>query len=174
MKKLKNLVYRFFILCTGIGLLISYNSCISDQKDKDLILAQTFLERHDGTTWTVIEEDMRTYVRLNDDMDKALELWTSELELAKLMVYEECYNYSHEMLNTEVVEVLENSPEKLSFTHLGTETWTFSRDGERLKLVFETSNNARDPIYYSKTTENVNKLPICAEEKSKGNFDWGF
>ena len=174
MNELKNLVYRFFILFTSIGLLISYNSCVSDQKDKDLISVQTFLERHDGTKWTVIEEEMRIYVRLNNDMDKALELWISELELAKLITYKECFYYNPEMLNAEEVAILENSESKLVFTYLGNETWTFSRDGERLKLEFETLNNVRDAVYFSKTTENVDELEICSEERSKGILDWRF
>ncbi len=172
MNKLKNLVYRFFILLTCLGLVISYNSCISDQKDKDLISIQTFLEKHDGSKWTVIENDMRIYLRLNKDEDKDLEIWMSELEFAKLMAHKECFYYSQEMLNTEEAEVIENFGSKLVFTDLDDETWTFSMDGERLKLEFETLNNVKEAVYFSKTTENVDDLDICPEERSAGVFDW--
>ena len=174
MNKLKNLVSRFFILLTCIGLVISYNSCESDQKDKDLIVAQTFLEKYDASKWTVIEEDMRIYVRLNNDMDKDIELWIAELGFEELMAAKECFYYSQELLNTEEVEVLENFGGKLEFTHLDNGTWTFSMDGDRLKLEFETLNNVKKTVYFSKTKENVDELSRCPEERNKGVFDWKF
>ena len=45
-------------------------------------------------------------------------------------------------------------------------------DGERLKLEFETLNNVREAVYFSKTIENVGALDICPDEKSKAAFDW--
>lgn len=174
MNKLKNLGSRFFILFLCIGFVISYNSCVSDQKDKDLTVAQTFLEKHDGTTWTLIEEDMRIYVRLNNDFDKDMEIWMAELGFEKLMASKECFYYSQELLNTEEVEVLENFGSKLEFTHLDDETWTFSMDGERLKLEFETLNKVKKTVYFSRTKENVEDLNICPKGKSKGVFDWKF
>ena len=174
MNKLKNLASRFFILFACIGLVISYNSCVSDQKDKDLIVAQTFLEKHEATKWMVIEEDMRIYLRLNNDKDKDLEIWTAELGFEKLMASEECFYYNQEMLNPEDVEVIENYGSKLAFTHLDTETWTFSIDEKRLKLEFETPNKAKEVVYFSKTTENLDDLTICPEKRNKGEFDWKF
>lgn len=174
MNKLKDLVHRFFILFIGIGLVISYNSCVSDKKDKDLISIQTFLERHDGSQWAVIEEDMRIYLILNDDEDKALEVWRSEMGLAQLMSHKECFYYSHETLKSDKVKVLENSNNKLAFTYLENETWTFSRDGERIKLEFKTPDKVRGPIYFSKTTDNIAKLRICPEESREGDSDWRF
>lgn len=174
MKKLKNLSYQFFLLCTCIGLGITCNSCISDQKDKDLLSIQTFLEHYDGTTWTVIEDDMRIYLRLNDDNDKGFELWISELELAKLMVHKECFYYSKEMLDIEGIKVLENTGSKLVFTHLDDKTWTFSMDGENLRMEFKTLNNATQTVYFSSTNENVYELDICPDKLSQGAFEWKF
>ena len=167
-------MHRFFILFIYIGMVISYTGCVSDQKDKDLISIQTFLERHDKTEWSVIEKDMRIYIRFNDDMDKALEIWMSELELAKLMGAKECFYYSQETLNTEDIDVLKNSSATLEFTHLDNETWIFSRDGDRLKLEFKTLNSAREPVYFSESKEDVVELSICTDEKSKAAFDWKF
>ncbi|MEL4454872.1 hypothetical protein [Lutimonas vermicola] len=174
MNTLKHFVSRFFILFALLGLLISHNSCVPDQKDKGLFWSQGFLEKYDGTTWKLIEEEMRIYVRLNDDIDKDLELWMSDLELAKLMTRKECFYHSHETLNTEEVEVLEISENKLVFTYLDDETYTFSMDGERLKVEFETLDNVKKTVYFSKTTEDVDDLDICPEEKSKDAFDWKF
>ena len=174
MKILKKAIHRFIILFTSAGLLISLNSCVSDQKEKGLFWAQSFLEKHDGTTWKLIEEDMRIYVRLNDGIDKDLELWMSELELEKLMASKECFYHSHETLNTEDVEVLEISGNKMVFTYLNEETYTFSMDGERLKVEFETLDNVKKTVYFSKATEDVDDLTICHEEKNKGVFDWKF
>lgn len=174
MKKLKHLVLRIFILLTGIGMVISYNSCASDQKDKDLISIQSFLERHDGSTWTVIEGDMRIYLKLNENLDKALEVWRSEMGLASLMAHKECFYYSHETLNNEKIKVLENSNSKLVFTYLDYETWAFIRDGERLKLEFKTKYDVRAPVYFEKTTDDIAKLNICPKESSNSGADWRF
>ena len=170
MNQLKHLVSRFFILFICIGLVISYNSCASDQKDKDLIAIQTFLEKYDGTIWTVIEKDMRIFIRLNDDKDKDVEMWVSEMGLAELMAHKECFYYSKEKFNKE--EDIEDFGSKLVFTDLDNETWTFSMDGKRLKLESKTLNNVREPVYFSKTIENLGKLDICPDESSKAAFDW--
>ena len=108
------------MLMMCIGYMISYNSCVTDSKDKDLISIQSFLERHDGSKWTVIEDENRVYLKFNEEMDKALELWISELELEKLMTRKECFYHMDEMLNTEDVVILENSGSKLSATSGGT------------------------------------------------------
>lgn len=172
MIRLKNLAYRFFILFAGAGLLISLSNCASDEKDKDFLLDQTFLEKYDNTKWTIIQDEMRIYLRFNNDMEKAIEMWMSELEIAKLIASEECFYYTAELMDTEEVEILENSELKLEFTYLGNETWTFSMEGERLKLVFKTLNSTRDPVYFNKTSENFNDLKICPDESSRNAFDW--
>ena len=77
MKNLKNLAYRFLILFACAGFVMSYSSCESDEKDKELLFDQTFLEKYDNSKWTIIEDEMRIYLRLNDDMDKAVDIWTS-------------------------------------------------------------------------------------------------
>jgi len=99
-------------------------------------------------------------------------MWVSEMGLAELMAHKECFYYSQELLNKEEEEDLENFGSKLVFTDLDNETWTFSMDGERLKLEFKTLNNVSEAVYFSKTTENVGKLDICPDEKSKDAFDW--
>ena len=163
-----------FILCTSIGMSISFNSCVSDQKDKDLISIQTFLERHDGSQWTAIEEDMRIYLKFNQEWDKALELWSSDLELAQLMVHKECFYYSSEPLNPEEVTFLEDTNSKMAFTNLEKETYTFSREGERIKLEFRTENKVRTPIYFSKSTEDLTDLNLCPDQNKQSSFNWMF
>ena len=83
---------------------------------------QSFLENNDGSQWTVIEGDMRIYLKLNDNEEKALEVWRSEMGLAKLMAHKECFYYSYATFNNEKVKVLEDSNSKLEFTYLDTET----------------------------------------------------
>ena len=174
MKKLKKVVSRFFILFACIGFVISFNSCALDEKDKDLESIQTYLETYDRTTWTVIEQDMRIFLRINIDKDKDFEIWMSELELAKLIADKECFYYSEETLDTEEVVILENSESKLRFKYRENETWTFSMDGEQLKLELVTSDNIKKAVYFSKTKENVDALDICSKERSQGAFDWKF
>ena len=98
----------------------------------------------------------------------------SDLEFEKLMTRKECYYHSHETLNMKEVKVLEASENRLVFTYLDDETYTFSMDGERLKVEFETSENGKKTVYFSETTEDVDDLDICPDEKSKEAFDWEF
>ena len=175
MNKLKHFVSWFCILFIGIGMLVSYNSCAPDQKDKDLTSIQTFLEKHDGTTWTVIEKEMRIFVRLHDDFDMDLELWVSELELAELMAHKECFYYSQEKLTEDEEEDeddLENFGNKLVFTDLDDKTYTFSMDGDRLKLEFEATNNINKTVYFSKTKEDPKALLDYLKNESRDKFDW--
>ncbi|MCA0931747.1 hypothetical protein LCM02_04735 [Lutimonas saemankumensis] len=168
-----NKVARFFILCISLGLLIIYSRCEPDQKDKEILGVQSFLEKNDGSTWTVIEADMRVYARLNDDVEKEIELWISEMAFGQLMNRKECYYHLQEILYTKEVEVLEHSGSTLSFRYLD-ENYTFSKDGKSLKLEFESSDKIKKTIYFSKSDEKVDDLDICPEKTTQVAFDWPF
>ena len=47
-------------------------------------------------------------------------------------------------------------------------------DGDRLKLEFETLNNVKKVVYFSKTTEDLYDLNRCTEDRNKVDFDWKF
>ena len=74
------------------------------------------------------------------------------------MSHKECFYYSQEKLNTEEEEEedFEKFGSQLAFTDLDDKTLTFSMDGDRLKLAFETTNNVKQAIYFSETKENDN------------------
>ena len=81
-------------------------------------------------------------------------------------------NTEEEEEEEEEEEVLQDFGNKLVFTDLDNETWTFCMDGKRLKLEFKTLNNVTNVVCFSKTIENVGKLDICPDSKSKAAFDW--
>ena len=174
MIKLKNAVFRFFVLfaCAGLGILIG--SCAPDAKDKDLPLDLSFLGTYDYSKWTLIQDEKRVYIRFNRDMDKAIEMWVSNLEFSKLLGKDECFYYTAEMLNTEDIEILENSENKLEFTHQKNETWTFSKDKGRMKLVMKSDKGTKGPYYFSKSEDNFNRLNTCPDDHKKDAFDWKF
>ncbi|MGI9530612.1 hypothetical protein, partial [Lutimonas sp.] len=161
----------FFVM---LVLITSFFSCAEEGKDKNLLMDETYLEKYDGSTWKAFEEDMRIYIKINDDMNQTLDIWMSDLELEKLMVSDECFEFRSEVLNNEDVTILENSETQLKFTHLKNDTYTFSMDGKRMKLEYKTSNKLKNPIYFTKTTDDVSELVICDEESEKNIFDWEF
>lgn len=162
------------MLLACVGLIISVNSCAPDGKDKDLPIELSFLETYDYSKWTLIQDEMRIYIRFNKDMDKAIEMWMSELEFEKLFGKDECFYYTAEMLNVENIKILENSEEKLEFSTKKNTTWTFTEEKQRLKFVVKTPDGIREPIYFSKTTESFNDLEICTDDSEKEAFDWKF
>ena len=109
---IKNIGHKFLLLFTCIGLLVSTSNCTSD--DNDDIKVQTFLEKYDGTKWTVIDEGALIYLRINDDMGRPLELWLADANAGKGLTDIDCYYYSNDLLDMEDVEgmeIIELSPE---------------------------------------------------------------
>ncbi|MDN3642936.1 hypothetical protein QWY87_09510 [Lutimonas halocynthiae] len=163
MSKIKNTVIRYLILFTCIGLLASISNCTSDDKD-DEIVNQTFLEKQDGTKWKITEDEGVIYMRINNNMNKPIELWISEIEFEKGMVDDDCYYYSDDLLEIEEMEILENSANNLTFTYLGNETWTLTIENNRLKMVFTNMSGLQDAMYMDKANDDVDSFEICAEE----------
>ena len=163
MRKIKNTVFRYLILFTYVGLLASINNCTSDDSD-DKLVNQTFLEKQDGTKWKVSEDEMFIYMRINNNMNKPIELWVSEIDFEKGMADDDCYYYSDDLLEIEEMEILENSANNLTFTYLGNETWTLTIENNRLKMVFTNMSGIQDVIYMDKTNIDVDSFEICIEE----------
>lgn len=162
MGKFKNLVFRYVMLFMCIGLVASISNCTSD--DDDDIIVETFLEKYDGTTWKLIEEDEVAYMRINDNLDKPIEIWTSIIDFEKGLAYDDCFYYTDNLLNMEEMEIVENTAEKLTFSYLGNETWSFTAEEDRLKLEMTYSDDPKEIIYMDKTTDDVDNLELCSEE----------
>ena len=151
------------MLFTCIGLLATMNNCTSDDKDDDLV-DQTFLEKQDGTKWKVTEDDEVIYMRINDDINKPIEIWVSEIDFEKGIADDDCYYYTDDLLEFEEMEVLENSANKLTFTYLGSETWTLTVEDNQLKLAFTSSSGPQELIYMDKTNDDIDSFVICSED----------
>jgi len=163
MRKIKNTVFRYLILFTYVGLLASINNCTSDDSD-DKLVNQTFLEKQDGTKWKVSEDEMFIYMRINNNMNKPIELWVSEIDFEKGMADDDCYYYSDDLLEIEEMEIIENSVNNLTFTYLGNETYELTIEDNRLKMVFTNMSGIQDVIYMDKTNIDVDSFEICIEE----------
>jgi hypothetical protein len=159
---MKDIAYRILIFFAFFGALASMTNCTSD--DKDDIVVQTFLEKNNGTKWVITEDDDLIYMRINDDMTKPIELWISDFDVAKGLADDDCYYYNDDLLEIEEMEILENSANKLTFTYLGNETWSFTIAGDRLKMEFTNSSGLQDATYLDKTNDDVDSFEICTEE----------
>ncbi len=163
MIKKKNVVYRMLLLFSCMLLVATINNCTSDSKDDELVI-ETFLEKNDGTKWKVTEEDEIIYLRINENMSKPIELWISEIIMAKGMADDDCYYYSDDLMGEEEMEILENSANKLTFTYLGNETWEFTVEGSQLKMLFSNTGGQQELVYFDKTNDDVDSFEICSEE----------
>ena len=135
MVKIKKLGYTILLLLSCVGLLVSLSNCTDD--DPDDIMVQNFLEKNDGTKWVVTEDDIIVYLRINNNLNRAVELWMKEINMGKGMTDDDCYYYSHDLFDNDEMEIGENSTNKFSFTYLGNETWVLSLEGDQLKLIVE-------------------------------------
>lgn len=143
--KTKNLKHKFLFLFIVLGLTLSFNACSSDDDEP-----QTFLEKYDGTIWTFSGEDI--YIRIIDNESIILEEWYLD---------NDCYE--HDTLNYEVLEIIENSTDKLviKITDDGeTETFTFTIEGEVLTVVI-TEVDGFETVSLIKTSVNVDEFEIC-------------
>lgn len=143
--KTKNLKHKFLFLFIVLGLTLSFNACSSDDDGP-----QTFLEKYDGTIWTFSGEDI--YIRIIDNESIILEEWYLD---------NDCYE--HDTLNYEVLEIIENSTDKLviKITDDGeTETFTFTIEGEVLTVVI-TEVDGFETVTLIKTSVNVDEFEIC-------------
>ena len=140
-KILKHYLLLFTIL---LGLIVSFNGC-SDDDDEP----QTFLEKYDGTIWSLCGKDI--YIRFNDNMNKFIEEWDGDVD---------CYYYSN--WDTEFIEFIKNSKDRLviKITEEGeSETITFTVQGDVLKGV--VNDNLDELSYFNKTSVNVDGFEIC-------------
>lgn len=155
---------RLLWLFTFIALMTFTVNCDSD--DDDDIKDQTFLEKNDGTKWKILEDGILVYMRLNDDMNKPIEIWMKNMDLDKRIDDPICYYYSDDMLDVdeEGIEIIENSANKLEFTYFGEETWEMAVEGNRLKMTFTSMNDQVEFIYLDRTNDNVDSFEICPEE----------
>lgn len=158
------------ISCASVLLLFTvfFNSCSKDDdSSNDTLLCDTFLECNDTTKWkqVFIENDIETahlYLRLNNDLNDPFENW---LNFSTLNCYISMSISDHQF------EIIENSKEilvvKIIWQELGWEqdefeTWTFTRQGESLKLVTQYFQEIIT-FDFNLSIDDVNNLEICTD-----------
>ena len=146
------LKHGFFYIFIFLCLTVSFNGCSSNDNDDNI--AQTFLEKYDGTTWVYIDE-FTVYIRINNNTNKFIEQWFFEFE-------DECYYYEFDSVS-ENTEIIKNSNDNLVFKYTengDTETVTVTREGETLKAVIQEGGED-EILFLNETSVNVDGLEIC-------------
>ena len=150
-----NFKNNFFYLFVLLGLIISLNSCSSDDET-----TKTFLEKYDGTSWLVPVSEETIYIRINDDLINFIEEWEYHES-------NDCYEYEDDFFDEGTFEVVENSENKLiiEYNYEGdTETLTLTPQGAALKVIVDYSFDGetwQEIIFLTKSPINVDDLVIC-------------
>ena len=167
--KTKQFLHSFFGVFMLVIFMASFSSCSDDDDDSNN--AQTYLELYEGTTWSLDDageipdaEGIPAYFRFVNDANKILEGWY------QIPNEPDCYYYNDGInVDNGVITITENTENKLviKITYGSTETETFTCTivGDLLKIVYVYEEDGEAPegytIYFSKTTVNVDELPLC-------------
>ena len=142
-----------------------FTGCNSDDEPNNSIVCETFLDCNDGINWNYIEledgvELGRIYFRLNANSSNPVESWLNFSTM-------DCYEVMH--ISEHQFQIIENTKDRLIIKitwqddYSGQdefETWTFTKQGESLKLV-QKYFVEEIILILNKTSDNINNLKIC-------------
>jgi len=156
--------YKHFIMIL-LALIISCTDTADDVQD---IYVEDFLEKNDGTEWLLSNDDLKVYIRLNNNVDQLIEQWRYKEEL-------DCYEYNPNIFspgNLKIVEnlthemTIEGDPVLSDYEHM-----TLSRQGNTLKVLISITEWQQETVYFYKSTLQLKDLEKCIiEEENK--IDW--
>lgn len=108
---MKNL-FKFLMIA---ALIVSFNSCSSDNDEDNIATPQTFLEKYEGTIWRYTSDWVTEYIRIINNETIPFEIWDA--------FSDECFNYFLIDLNGSEgqVEVTANSGDIFELTITFTE-----------------------------------------------------
>ena len=119
---------------------------------------QTFLERNDGSEWILNNDDLKVFVRINNNDANLIEQWYYVSDL-------QCYDYNPNIFMPGNCVVRENSFD--TFVIAGDsflsdyEYMTFTNQGEYLRVDITLSEKRVETVFFSKTNLRVDDLKQC-------------
>jgi len=165
MKTILKSVKTFYCMLLFFSVLLS--GCSKDEDAvKDIVLCNTFLECNDATKWDKVFledgiENAQIYLKFNNSLSNPFEKWSN-------FTPNNCHYYLQ--ISDHQIDIIENSKDKLIVKIIWREDdwqqdefeiWTFTKQGESLKLVTQYFQEVIT-IELNKTTDNLNDLEICA------------
>ena len=143
---MKNL-FKYLIIAT---LLISFNSCSTDDDGNDGNTTLTFLEKHEGSVWFFLNNDdyYDYYMRLINNLDTPIEAWDIYND-------DDCYDYERVSFTDIGYDITENSENKFELimfnpddeTNFFTVTLT-TPDNTTLEMKFTLFENGVETLSF--------------------------
>ena len=162
MKSLANFRHIILILFT------IFLSCTDTGDDIQDIYVEDFLQKNDGTEWLLLNDDLKVYIRLNDNLEQLIEQWRYSEEL-------DCYEYNPNIFspgNLKIVENLSNEmtiegdPVLSDYEHM-----TLSRQGDNLKVIITITEWQEETVYFTEATLQLTDLEKCIVQ-DENKIDW--
>lgn len=155
---------KFIILTLFVFIL----ACTNTSDDVQNIHNVDFLYKNDGTEWLLSNDDLKVYIRLNDDVEQLIEQWSYQEDL-------DCYEYNPNIFspgNLRIVEnltnemTIEGDPVLNDYEHM-----TLSRQGNTLKVIITITEWQEETVYFTEATLQLNNLEKCIVQ-DENKIDW--
>ena len=143
-------------------------SCTNTNDDIGDIDFEDFLQKNDGTEWLLANDELKVFIRLNNDQEHLIEQWKFQEE-------QECYEYNANIFSPGTSRIIENETSELmiegdpvlsDYQHM-----TLSRKENTLKVVITVNEWQSETVYFNLSTLQVEDLEAC-DRPSENKFNW--
>lgn len=156
--------YKYIILLVFTAIF----SCTDTGEDIEPINIENFLKKNDGTEWLLSNDDLKVYIRLNDDLEQLIEQWRYNLEL-------NCYEYNPNIFSPGNLKIVENSSNELTIEGDAVlsdyEHMTLTREGNTLKVLITITEWQEEAVYFTQATLQLEDLERCTDQEGN-KTDW--
>jgi len=156
--------YKYIILFVFTVIL----SCTDTGEDIESVNIEDFLKKNDGTEWLLSNDDLKVYIRLNNDLEQLIEQWRYNLEL-------NCYEYNSNIFSPGNLKIVENSFNELTIEGDAVlsdyEQMTLTREGNTLKVLITITEWQEEAVYFTQATLQLEDLERCADQ-DENKTDW--
>ncbi|NNK83775.1 MAG: hypothetical protein HKO92_11680 [Flavobacteriaceae bacterium] len=135
-------------------------SC-SDSDDE-----QTFLEKHEGTVWELVNPEIVEYLRINNNESTPFGFWVRNLD------EEDCYYYDNDVLNDAIIKENSNNTFEFELSEIYEEIQYLSRikitiNGDIMIVIIEEYSNGElyetDTENFERSSADVDSFILCAD-----------
>lgn len=151
-------------------ILTSFFSCADSETDLSDVDLINFLNKNNGTEWLLNNDDLKVYIRLNDDSEQLIEQWKFQEEGA-------CYEYNSNIFFPGTSKILQNNTSELRIEGdpvlSDYECMILSRLEDTLKVTIIINEWQEEFVYFTLSTLQVDDLTVC-NGKEENKIHWIF